>query len=271
MKKSSSIYFIILFIIIGCINSFANDTLNVNVLQKYEAAEKLAEKNNFALYIAAAKNIFPLLKKQNHTEEYLQTLLGLMNSHSYIGNYSDSKMIAKLLESEINSFNLSPKEKLFYFLRIASCYARIGNYDDAIIISKEALVLGKKSNLYLLQIYNNLGALNRKRGDWTDAINYYKKALSIFENSSSLIGKLPTVNHNLGRLYFKLKSYEVAHSHFNKGINTLKFIEDKEAFRFTKAALYTSIGLNYLYLNDTTNSKKYLNQVLEIQQRLNSN
>ncbi len=74
-----------------------------------------------------------------------------------------------------------------------------------------------------INIYNTLGVLYRKRGDYQAALDQYRKGLKIHPDQ-------PKLYYNIGRLHVDLKDLEQAKANFNKALSLdPDFAEAKEA------------------------------------------
>ncbi len=59
-----------------------------------------------------------------------------------------------------------------------------------------------------VNVYNTLGVLYRKKGDYATSLKHYEKALKIHP-------KEPNIHYNIGRIYIDLKNPEKARSYFS--------------------------------------------------------
>jgi tetratricopeptide (TPR) repeat protein len=62
-----------------------------------------------------------------------------------------------------------------------------------------------------INVYNTLGVLYRKKGDFQTAMKQYEKALKIHPDE-------PNIHYNIGRLHVDMKNLEAAKFHFKKAL-----------------------------------------------------
>ncbi len=95
-------------------------------------------------------------------------------------------------------------------------------FDSAQVAQKlleDALILSKELNLPPLigKTYNQLGVVHSIHGDYIGSINYYIKALEIFEQLKDT-SAIAMINNNIGMLFYTEKSFKKAIEHFNKSL-----------------------------------------------------
>uniref|UniRef100_A0A1I7ZHI1 TPR_REGION domain-containing protein n=1 Tax=Steinernema glaseri TaxID=37863 RepID=A0A1I7ZHI1_9BILA len=88
------------------------------------------------------------------------------------------------------------------------------NADDqrSIALYNEACELLQAQNKPIaLEVFNNLGALHFKRGEYDTSLGYFQKAAESFSQATSgSPRRLDTIEYNLGRCYEQLRSYDKA-------------------------------------------------------------
>ena len=67
------------------------------------------------------------------------------------------------------------------------------------------------NNPNTINVYNSLGVLHRKKGDYKKALHNYKKALNIHPDRER-------IHYNIGRLYIELKDPETAKTYFQQAL-----------------------------------------------------
>lgn len=118
-------------------------------------------------------------------------------------------------------------------------------------------------------IYNNIGAVYANLGDYTKALEYYFKVLSIDENNPCADGDTASTYNNVGMVYWKMNDYTKSLEYYNKAL------EIDEAILGTKhpstAIDYNNIGLVYKELGDYPKALKYICKALVIDEASCSN
>jgi len=70
-----------------------------------------------------------------------------------------------------------------------------------------------------VNVYNSLGVLCRKKGDYPTALKHYEKALKIHP-------KEPNIYYNIGRIHLDMKNPEKAESYFRTALRLDPGFED---------------------------------------------
>jgi tetratricopeptide (TPR) repeat protein len=96
-----------------------------------------------------------------------------------------------------------PDEAEKFMIKAADIHMSKENVSEA----EEVLNEIKKINPNTVNIYNSLGVLYRKKGDFEKALFNYKKALVIHPDRVR-------IHYNIGRLYIEMKDPEKAKSYF---------------------------------------------------------
>ena len=91
--------------------------------------------------------------------------------------------------------------------KAADIYMDKEKTDNAEEILNEILEISTDS----INVYNSLGVLSRKKGDFESALKHYKQALKVHPNE-------PYIYYNIGRLYMEIKDPANARKHFSKAV-----------------------------------------------------
>jgi len=89
----------------------------------------------------------------------------------------------------------------------AQIYLSSEKEEDAEDVLNEILAVNPDT----VNVYNTLGVLYRKKGDFQTAMKHYEKALKIHPDE-------PNIHYNLGRLHVDMKNLEAAKFHFKKAL-----------------------------------------------------
>ncbi|MBI2257405.1 MAG: tetratricopeptide repeat protein [Flavobacteriia bacterium] len=177
---------------------------------------------------------------------------------------SDSSLffLYKLLESNKKDYKLLAKS---YFL-IASNYSNIDDFERAKQNLSKSIYYYEKNNdnIGVGQCYNNLGELNFKQNDFTNAISYFKKAQFILENSNTYNNQI--VLSNIGASYIHLEKPSLALPYI---------IQAKKLANQFNDSLGISVAINnlatiYRDLNQLDSSLYYYKKALDIVDALGS-
>jgi predicted ATPase len=117
----------------------------------------------------------------------------------------------------------------------------IGNWQAAEACFKEALILSKNKPKHILGLtHDALGVLLMLRGDYPTAQKFLERAAAYFEQSADNQG-IATVYGNLGNLYFRQGSYDMAKDYFN---SSLKLSRDSDYK--VNPQLVANLGLTHM-------------------------
>ena len=206
-----------------------------------------------------------LLENSDEDETLITIYINASNVFRNAGNYQ------RALEFNYNALNIISRKNqktLEDSLQTGHIYKSIANiYSDQEQFSKAennykiALEIYIKNNSQsdIGDIYLNLGNIQpEKKGElitfafatidyvnftndsefrYQKAINYYQKALALYQNKS----KIATANLNIGETYSKIEKYDSAKIYLDEALKTFIELEDKRGIALT----YTNFGLIY--------------------------
>jgi signal transduction histidine kinase len=138
------------------------------------------------------------------------------------------------------------------YLKIGSHYISKGYYDSAITVFNEAIkkFIAINDNYFIARVHNQLGILKGNKGNYLEALDYFFKALSVFETSTNINAKssLAGVYENIGTIYNFTENYDKAILYLEKCIAVLQQLKNKQS---EIALNYTNIGTVYQKQNNT--------------------
>jgi len=153
---------------------------------------------------------------------YIKTSKGLYSEaiQAFRKATAIDRLFAKAYEGIARAYKelgkISEAEK--YMIQAADIHMSKENVNEA----EEVLNEIKQINPNTVNIYNSLGVLYRKKGDYKMALLNYKKALKIHPDRVR-------IHYNIGRLYIEMKDPETAKSYFQQALKIdPKFTDAKE-------------------------------------------
>jgi len=185
------------------------DPGQVEAEKSLQDALKLVDSGNFGTALGILEN---LTKREEDAEYYYN--IGYIETAQ--GNYSEAiqafrkatlidRLYAKAYQGMGRAYQKLGKtdkaEK--YMIMAADIYMSKENVSEA----EEVLDEIKEINPNTVNIYNSLGVLYRKKGDYKKALYNYKKATVIHPDEAGIY-------YNIGRLYIEMKDPETAKSYF---------------------------------------------------------
>jgi signal transduction histidine kinase len=132
------------------------------------------------------------------------------------------------------------------YLQLGSHLISKGSYDSASLILNLAIksftAIG--DYYFIAKVNNQLGILKGNKGNYLEALDYFFKALAVFETSthSNAKSSLAGVYENIGTIYNFTENYDKAISFLEKCIAVLQQLKNKQS---EIALNYTNIGTVY--------------------------
>ena len=119
------------------------------------------------------------------------------------------RLFAKAYEAMGHAYKAlgEPKKAEECLHRAAEIYMSSEKDENAEEILNEILELRPET----VNVYNSLGVLYRKKGEYQTALKHYEKALKIHPNE-------PNIYYNIGRIHVDLKDPERAEFHFRRAL-----------------------------------------------------
>ncbi|CAF1457188.1 unnamed protein product [Adineta steineri] len=150
--------------------------------------------------------------------------------------------------------------------RLGNLLLKTGHFDKAEELHK--VLLEQPSNesdkgFY----YNNLGTAKYHQGDYDQAIEYYEKALEIWEQTLPADHpSLATSYNNIGGVYVDMGEYSKALSFYEKAL-TIKE-QTLPANHPSLATSYSNIGLVYYNMGEYSKALLFFEKALKIQEKI---
>ncbi len=166
--------------------------------------------------------------------------------------YLDSALIYKD-EININNFFRLQRTK-------AIAYTQIREFENAENIYQDIIDQCKKLNkkVEIAHTYNGLGMIKKQKNEHAKAIDYFKKALVLWDSLGVDHAK-PGLYSNIGVSQKLLGDLESSNASFHKGISLSK--QNRRDQR-TINRLYNNLATNFSFLKNTDSTKFYLNKVI---------
>lgn len=164
-------------------------------------------------------------RKLKDTIGILNNLINLANGYSTIANYEKSKdLFEEALSLALKTENQQEIASIYNGLGILE--ERKGEFDHAIELHLKAIEFYYKSNFKsnIAITYNNLANIETKQGNYISSINYFKKALEIAEE----IGRKRLQGiflNNIGNNYLQLGDYEKALNYYSSSMQITEKVD----------------------------------------------
>lgn len=137
-------------------------------------------------------------------------------------------------------------------LQMGSHFTSKGAYDSSIYFFNVAIenFNAIKETYFIARVYNELGIVNGNKGNYVEALDYFFKSLTIFENSKNINAKssLAGMYENIGTIYNFTGNYDKAIVYLEKGIAVLQQLQNKQ---IQIALNFINIGTVYQKKNNS--------------------
>jgi len=154
--------------------------------------------------------------------------------------------------------------------RLKALYDLANGYLDnnpytAIVFAQLELQLAEKTNQpkYKAKALNLIGVLHKNKGLYPLALDYFLKALKIFEEIKNNRG-IGNCYANMGNIYAEQKEFTKALQFYKKALKARQDAEDKNRI----ASSYGDLGNVYSAMSDYETALKYHNIALKIRQEM---
>ncbi|WP_432401311.1 AAA family ATPase [Wukongibacter sp. M2B1] len=183
-------------------------------------------------YGEGIKYIEEMIDKALKIESYIYALKGYRQNIYYGIQIHNTKLMEKNIEKGLEiGYKHNLKEEIAIFLRLKGiCKIMLQQYNEAEELLKESIRILNNINdnkeKYYLNIaacYNYIGEIRRHNMEFSEALNFYDKAMEICEKRNILRG-LTIFNTNAGQAAFEMGDYIRAKQYLKRAINIYKEI-----------------------------------------------
>ncbi len=185
----------------------------------------------------------------------------MANALNYQGNaYSKQSNFDKSLACSNKSIKIKQeigdlKNLSSIYISIGNVYAGKGDNTKGLEYYKMALDISMDNNKVQAAVFNNMGSLSRRQGNYEQALIYYKRSLKLKKTIGDKKGIGNTLN-NIGNIYFTRKNYEQAISYYQKSLTLQQELD------IVNPAALCNIGNVYFEMGDYEKALTYCNKSL---------
>ncbi len=158
------------------------------------------------------------------------------------------------------------KEIIDYLFLKAQIYFEIASYDESLDLYHK-IVTYNINDTIKSRSYNNIGMVYNDKGDYDQALEYYRKALAIDEK---VFGKehpsTASLYSNIGSVYYDKGNYDQALKYYGKALAIEEKVFGKE--HPSTATSYNNIGLAYYDKGDYDQALEYYRKALAIREKV---
>lgn len=152
------------------------------------------------------------------------------------------------------TIDAEPIDQMSLYNQIGKLQYRKGNYVDALENFGKALALAEnlQDSLHIAKYHSNIGVINDVVGNYSEAINYYQKSLKIYDKLDNKEGKESVLN-NIGIVYEEMKNPEKALEYYFQALKLKIERGDKNSI----AGTYNNIAIIHRYFYKDLDSAYY--------------
>jgi len=233
-------------------------------LKASEAFINSNTKSRLAVAYLLLGNVFHALGNYPNALDYFQKGQVIADSLSLLGILPDFYNNLGELNMRLQDYNAAIKYynkgleiaedandntgAALFLVNLGKNYILVDDYDKAMNYLKEAHLLYGKISHYegLYNVYNSYAALERKKGNYTKAIDYYKEGHGYLQKiGSEYLGPMSILNtdfhSNIGLCYLRINNYSLSEQNL---LNAFEIAEQTGQIEYLKI---TSEYLSELY------------------------
>jgi serine phosphatase RsbU (regulator of sigma subunit)/tetratricopeptide (TPR) repeat protein len=141
-----------------------------------------------------------------------------------------------------------------------------GDYDQALDSYLKSVRLQEENKFVdaLAYTYNNIGTIYSLKSEFEKALVYFNKALEKFENINHKLRVIGTLN-NIGNVYTELQEYDYALKYYLRSLTIYEELEDNSA----AFVPFSNIGNIYFQKGEWDNAKAFYESALDLE-RINN-
>lgn len=223
-------YIIICFIVcfIGAV--FSQDSLdvkfkNISEANKFDTLAKLAKLNWYSdskLALIYSQKCLEIAEKNKDTTNIIKANIYIGIANNGLSNYK--KALAYFLTANKLAKKINDEYGIGISLtNIALVYNYLGQYDKALEYNYKVKQLAEANNdsASIVTVFNNIGDIKLKQENYTEAIDFFKKAYR-YSDSIKYHGIKPIILINLAEAFEKTNRLYLAKKHYNLALKCCK-------------------------------------------------
>ncbi|MEO0184156.1 MAG: tetratricopeptide repeat protein, partial [candidate division WOR-3 bacterium] len=202
-------------------------------------------------------------------EEKLDTWLGIAWIYYLKGEMKGAReLLEQILKNIKETSSIEARKKLArVYNQLGSIYSRTGEYEKSFEAYKRALKIYEMLDdmAGMAVIYNNISGYYARQGDFYKALEYLNNSLQIDIKTGNLLAQA-IATYNIGDIYYQLGDLEQAIERFNEYLTINAQINNQLGNGYGNYGL----GRVYLEKEDLKKAEEHLNRAYEIFQKLGS-
>lgn len=283
-KKKLNLIGLILLLVFTTLNSYAVLRPTKQIMDSLNAIPNKNVNDQLYYYIYSAnyfKNKDPkiqvsyldsarVLVPQATSMDHIAMLYNYYATYYAASNNPDSAILYYHKSYYTSSSNNQIQNTGRALLILSSFHVKQDNYDSGFYYLNKGLdyynqidtsLLDMHKDAYLGQININIGSIYLNKGNYDKAIEYYYKAIRLYESAGSKRHQIKAII-NLGNIYIFNKRYDKAIEEYSKALDIAEAVGGKVIHQ--KASIYTNLGSCYKAKGSLDTAMMYYNKALDI-------
>lgn len=211
-----------------------------------------------------SEKAIPYLKESELWDEYIDILNGMAywyNESNDLNKFENS--IYKALEESMSLPLKDETKKIDVLINYASFLVRVKkDYKKAIKIYEDNLKnIDFENPIREAKVYNNIGDIFERQGDFSSALIYLNRSLEIYKNKGGSKAEIYKALSNIADCYNSIGDYETAKEYYLQAYEVLNTFSKKEIQSKYYVGVYTSLAKLYVSEKEYSKALSYLNKI----------
>ena len=148
-----------------------------------------------------------------------RTYANLGIAHNALGNYLAAILAYETSLLDIRNSDDADNNEAHVLGLLANAYEGLGNYERTVELHQQSLTLAQENPRQQAVTHVNLGATYARLGDYDQAILQYQTSLALFQALNDQLGQAYALN-NLGAAYYAQGQFNQAEEQLEQALNT---------------------------------------------------
>ena len=198
------------------------------------------------------------LKKQQPDSVKMQVLSDL--SYYYLYQSTDTSLVYGKELVEFSSQKQSEEFKAKAYRNLGNAFMYSNQYDSAFVYFDRAFQVIDKNEFDKSAIYSSIGMLQKRRGNYEDALNTYFDGIRYDDETNNEYGKFIKLL-NAASVYFVLENIDKSIEMQIKAV-AISDATDNPNITYAKGTILNNIAVNYISVKDYIKAMEYLEKSL---------
>lgn len=215
--------------------------------------------------IEARKMYYKLEAEEYDSLERCLHRISVVLTFYLTADYDSAKLYIDKTEryfSGRSDFNKKEHEVLSQINYLKASVPTIASHNDSIhgYLEKMLFHAEKSGNqVALLDSYSGLSNYYLNKGDYAEAISYYRKSLLLLDSLNIFPNLVYSINIGLGRAYTEMHNFEMAHYHYDQAFAGYEHLDFTDKFNY-----YNNRGNTYFHEENYTDALSHFKKAYSV-------